>query len=139
MSEKEETKSEKLARLRRERQERESARDDARIDRELEKEELIAKFERELGPRGSEFQILDTRLPGDPLVVIKRPQKVQWTKWEQSKQTPVDKYDLVAPSVVHPSVEAFGDLLQKRAGIETTITNLMAPMMGLFEAEEAGK
>lgn len=134
-----ESKAEKLARLRKERQELEAKRAEKELDRELEKEELLAKFEGLLGPRGSEFQLLDTRLPGDPYVVVKRPAMVQWTKWEQSKQTPTDRYDLVAPSIVHPSIDEFNELRTKRVGIETTLSNLMAPMMGIFQAEDAGK
>jgi hypothetical protein len=134
-----ETPEEELARLRKDRQDREGARAKDGVVRELEKERLLARFESELGARGSEFQLLDTRLPGDPFVVIKRPAMVQWTKWDQSKQTPTDKYELVAPSVVHPSMEQFNELRQKRVGIESTLSNLMAPMMGIFDAEEAGK
>lgn len=108
-------------------------------DREIERMELAERFEAQIGAEGSEFAIYDSGHISDPLVVVKRPQLVQWTKYEQSKQTPTDRYDFVAPSVVHPPIDEWNALREKRVGIEIAASNLMAKLMGLGQEAEAGK
>ncbi len=128
-----------LARLREQRQKRDKSRADARILREIEKENLRERYESELGAEGSEFMIVDTGHLDDPLVVVKRPALVQWTKWEQSKQTPTDRYDMVAPSLVLPTRDEYNALREKRYGAEMQSSNALAVMLGLLTEADLGK
>lgn len=130
---------ERLATLKKERAIREEVRAAQRLERELLREELAARFEGELGAEGSEFEIVDTGHLGDPLLVVKRPALVQWTKYEQSKQTAQDRYEMVVPSLVHPTIDEFNALRDKRIGGEIQAANALARLMGLTEASDRGK
>lgn len=134
-----ESTADKLARLRKERAEREAARADKRVEREVEREELAARFEAELGPEGSEFAIVDSGIVGDPIVVLKRPALVQWTTYEQSQQTPTDRYHFVVPSVVHPPQAEYNAFREKRIGVELLASNALAVLMGAAEGAARGK
>ncbi len=130
---------ERLDQLLKDRAIREEVRAAQRLERQIEREELAAKFEAEHGAEGAEFTIIDSGHLGDALVVVKRPESVQWTKYEQSKQLPSDRYDFVAPSIAHPDRDTFNALRNRRIGVEIQCSNAMAAMMGLVEAGERGK
>lgn len=134
-----ETLAEKHTRLLRERDAKQKALREKQLERDVQRMELAESFERELGREGSEFMIYDSGFLEDPLVVVKRPEPVQWTKYEQSKMTPADRYDFVGPSVKHPPLEEFNALCARRAGVTTKCSNLLAHMMGLLQEDEAGK
>lgn len=134
-----ETPDEKLERLRKDRAERNKGLRDAQIIRAITREELIARYEAELGIQGSEWDIVDSGHLDDPFVVVKRPALVQWTKYEQTKQTPTDRYDFVIPSVVYPSRDDYNALREKRIGVEVQASNAMAHMMGLVGDTDQGK
>lgn len=136
---KSETLAEKHTRLMQERQEKDKAIRTKEMERDCQRMELASKYERELGREGSEFMIFDSKFVDDPLVVLKRPATVQWTKYEQSKMTYADRYDFVAPSVVHPTLDEFNALKEKRAGATISCSNLLSAMMGLRLGEESGK
>lgn len=134
-----ETLEQKHARLLKAREEKDRERAAKRIMRDVERMELAERFEGELGPEGSEFMIYDSKHLDDPLVVVKRPALVQWTKYEQSKHTPTDRYDFVAPSIVHPPLDEFNTLRQKRIGVEIAASNLAAHLMGINTEALEGK
>jgi hypothetical protein len=135
-----ETIEQELARLRRERAEREAPDKDARIRREIEKEKLIVRFERELnGKLGSEFVIVDTGHLSDPFIVMKKPILVQWEKYTQSKMSPAERFDYIAPSIAYPKLDEYTLLRTNRAGLDTAVSNALMPMMGLSAEVEAGK
>jgi hypothetical protein len=134
-----ETPEQELERLQAERAERKKALKARLTARAIEKEKLRLKYESELGTEGSQFEIIDTGHHDDPFVVVKLPALVQWTKWEQSKQTPTDRYDFVVPSVVAPSIEAYNALRQKRYGVEMQASNALGRLLGLMEVDDLGK
>lgn len=136
---KEETKQQKLARLQEDRAKIEAARKDKFLDRQIEREELAARFERELGAEGSEFFIYDSGHLGDPLVVVKRGQMVQYTKYEDSKHTHADRFDFVSPCIAFPPLDEYCEARQKRIGIEVEIANRLARLYGLKVEIEQGK
>jgi hypothetical protein len=139
VSEQQENKKQKLARLQTERAKLEAERADKLLDREIEREELAARFEKELGPEGSEFLIYDSGHLGDPLVVVKRGQMVQYTSYEASKQTHADRYDFVSPCIVHPTLTEYQEARQRRYGIEIEVANRLAKLFGLRVQVDTGK
>ena len=130
---------ERRARLLEQKAERDATRRARLAAREVERLELAERYELELGAEGSEFAIFDSGHVDDPLVVVKRPALVQWSKYEQSKQTPIDRFDFVRPSIVHPAEAEWNALREKRPGVEIQASNLMAHMMGLKVEADAGK
>lgn len=134
-----ETSDQKRARLEQQRAERMKQRKQKLDERSLLRLELAERFEQERGPEGSDFAIYDSGQPDDPLVVVARPLLVQWTKYEQTKQTPTDRFDFVTPSVLYPEREAYLALREKRVGVELGCSNLMGAMMGIQAQDEAGK
>lgn len=139
MNEENESLEARRARLLEQKEQREAVRRARLAAREVERLELAERYEAELGPEGSEFAVFDSGHVDDPLVVVKRPALVQWSKFEQSKQTPIDRYDFVAPSIVHPTKDEWNALREKRPGVELGASNLMAHMMGLKTEADAGK
>ena len=136
---KEETTAQKLARLQETRARREKGRDDQRLEREVRKLELAEEFESKLGAEGSEFFIYDSGHLDDPLFVVKRGLLIQYTKYEDSKQTHADRFDFVSPSVVHPTLDEYKVAREKRIGIEVELANRLAKLYGLNVKVDSGK
>lgn len=105
----------RLARARRAAEEREKARLEAAEDRELEVLELEARFTAELGERGSQFEIVPTI---EGAIVVKLGPSVLQKKFNSAKNTSdADVHDFVSPCVVHPSVERYTEIVDRRPGI----------------------
>lgn len=136
---KEETTAEKLARLQQNRAKREKGRDEKRLEREVRKLELAEEFEAKLGAEGSEFFIYDSGHLDDPLFVVKRGLLIQYTKYEDSKQTHADRFDFVSPSVVHPTLDEYKVARENRIGIEVELANRLAKLYGLNVKVDSGK
>ena len=134
-----ETFDQRYLRMLEQKQKRDQERKRKHQERELARDELVARFEEELGPEGSSFGVYDTGHVDDPLIVVKRPARVQWTKFSQSKQTVADRYDLIAPSLVHPSIDEWNALLEKRAAVDLGVSNLLSDLMGLKQEADQGK
>lgn len=118
-----------------------AASDEARkLDAELERLELVERFERELGgPEGQQFAILDSTRQGEGFFVVKLGPSMLWKTYWDSKMTDVDKCDLVAPCIVHPAKDVYLAARGRRLGIDAELTKLLGALNGLQINTEQGK
>lgn len=135
-----ETLEEKRARLLTKQQERDKKREQARLEREVERLELVEKFEEELkGAEGQEFAIYDSGELGEGFFVVKRGASVAFTRYADSKMNPSDRYDFVAPHVVHPTIEKFKEALERRPAIGIELANRLGVLYGMKLRIDEGK
>lgn len=143
-----ETVDEKLARLRGKKQGKLDARAEARRLAEVERLELEDRFERELrGAEGTEFMIWPST-PDEAVergvghVVVKRPDAISFNKYLDvagESCTPADRYDFVAPCVVHPALEEYQRIRQALPGLDLELSNRCAKLGGLRIKIDQGK
>lgn len=129
-------------RMLREREAREKADKQRRRERELQAEDLIQRFERELGPLHSEFELVVTEFDG--CIVVKRGEEVLYKRFMSIVNSPkgatdVDHYQYVVSTVVHPEREAFDKLVAKRPHIAQRCANAQLSLHGVATKEEVGK
>lgn len=134
-----ETPREKLSRLRESNQKRDKDREEKKVLDEIERLELIAKFEKELGPEGQAFAIYDATHAGEGFFVVKHGEAVLYTSFMESKITPTDRYDFVAPCVVHPTRAEFDAAQSRRPGINIELSNRLVGLYGIKIKTEEGK
>jgi hypothetical protein len=127
---------EKLAAARAAKEAREAARAAEAAARELEVLELEEKLEKELGPRGVYFEIVET-LEGP--VAVKLGEAVLHTRFQASKVTDQDMHEYVFPNVVHPAKEKYLEAVGRRPGIALRCANALATLYGAKANTEAGK
>lgn len=123
----------KLATAREAKEKREEARDDAAGARELEALELEERFEKELGPRGSMFEIVETI---DGPIVVKLGEAVLFKKFKASlggDPSLEEMHQFVWPCVVHPTVDKFNERTSLRPGLLVMCTDAL---VGLFAGKE---
>lgn len=146
MSEKTESKTDakeerktKLAVLRALAEEREAARAEARELAELEGLELECRFEKELGPKGQSFAIVDASELGEGFIVVKLGEEVLWKKYKSSKMEPGDTHDFVYPCVAHPSRERYVEIVARRPFLAERSASALATLYGVKLRTEEGK
>lgn len=106
---------------------------------EEQKLELELKYEEELGPRGSMFDMLDLTNIGEGFIVLKLAEGVVHNKFIASKQTEVDLDNFIRPSVVHPAKEVYAAIMQRRPGVAHQCANVLLSLYGLKANEDAKK
>lgn len=98
--------------------------------------ELEERLTDELGPRGEEFEIVETP---DGLVAIKLGDSLLHKRFSNSKCTDEDVFAYVDPCVVHPSTEAFRAMAGKRPAIVVRCASALASLFGAKDAADAKK
>lgn len=140
---KEPTTSERIAAAEHAREERLKARAHAQAVARLEGLELEEKYERELGPVGQEFQIVDATDLGEGFVVLRRGEEVLWKRYSKliakETETEVDTRDFVLPCVVHPAKEKYDEIVSRRPFIASRCANALGSLYGVKRRAEEGK
>jgi hypothetical protein len=129
---------EKLAAARKAKEERDAARAAKREEAELAVLELEAKYEKELGPRGVDFEIVDT-VEGP--IVVKLGEAVLHTRFQSKgdKYTDADVFDYVDPCVVHPSKEKFREMIGRKPVFAVRCASALATLFGAKSDEDNSK
>jgi hypothetical protein len=126
----------KLAEKRAAKEEREAARVAEGVHKELLILELEEKLEKELGARGSFFEIVDT-VEGPIALMLGA--AVLHTRFQASKVTDQDIHDYVFPCVVHPEKEKYLEIVGRRPGVALRCANALAILYGAKANADAGK
>lgn len=134
-----ETDDEKLARMRARQAEREAEQVRARRAAELERFDLLEKYERELGKEGVDFFIYDATKMGLGFFVLKRGDALRWQVFLESKMTPADRYDFIEGCVVHPAKEVYQAARASRPGIDIVLGNELGKLYGFHARDLEGK
>jgi hypothetical protein len=134
-----ESREAKRARLREAQAKREQALEDKKLDADIERLELVEKYERDLGPEGQAFAIYDASHVGEGFFVVKHGEAVLYTTFMESKLTPADRYDFVAPCIVHPTREKFDAAQARRPGINVELSNRLVSLYGIKLKTDEGK
>jgi hypothetical protein len=130
----------KLATMRAAREDEDRKRAEAKQTRELLLFELEQKFNAELaGPIGSAFAIVSD-LREQP-IVIKLGPAVLLKKFRATPTPtpPEDEHAFVLPCVVHPSQDAFAEIVERRAHLLTRCVAALSTLYGVEEGENRGK
>ena len=128
---------EKLAAARAAKEAKEASAREAAEARELESLELEAKLEKELGPRGVSFEMIDT-VEGP--VAVKLGEAVLHTRFQSSKDiNDAAIHDYVFPNVAHPSKEKYLEIVARRPGIALRCAGALATLYGVKASNDAGK
>lgn len=124
MSETTETRTEKIARLRADKAERDAAQAATREEAEIACLELEAKFAAEGGKLGVDFAIVfDPDLGPDGIIVVKLGADLAFRKFidatvaAEGLASAAEQYDFTAPAVVHPTREAYATIVRARSGL----------------------
>jgi hypothetical protein len=129
-----------LAELRTKKQEIDEERAKAREARELESLELEIRFTGELGPKGAQFEIVDSGELGEGLIVVKLGPEVLLKRFLASKTTtPEDVAQFVRPCVVHPEPETFDAIASRRPALAARACHALMNLYGLKKEDDAGK
>lgn len=134
-----EARAKRLEELQKRQAEREKKRELEADEKELERAELVDKFETELGPIGREFQIVDATALGEGFIVVKLGTEVGWKKFQNSKVTEVDVRNFVLPCVAHPEKEKYDEIVTRRPALANRCANALATLHGAKLNDEAGK
>lgn len=134
----EETTDEKIARLQKDKDDREKRRDEERKARDAQALELEAKFETELGPRGVKFDLLTTELG---IFVVKLGDFVAHKRFNSKGKdvSEEDVFALIMPSIVHPDPFTAKGILKEHAGIAWDLAVLMQDLYRAKGRAQAGK
>jgi hypothetical protein len=133
------TVSDRLAELRAKKEAIDAAREIERKAREVEELELEVRFDGELGPRGSQFEIINTGEIGEGCIVVKLGEEVLFKRFQNSKLTAEDAAAFVRPCVVYPSQSKYDEITARRGFIATRCANALATLYGVKLEANAGK
>lgn len=127
---------ERLAKARDAKAKKEKAEAEAAEARELEVLELEASLEKEYGPRGTGFEIVET-VEGP--IAMKLGEAVLHTRFAGSKVDEPAIHEYVFPCVVHPAKERYAEIVARRPGIGLRCANALATLFGAKANADAGK
>ncbi len=129
-----------LAELKAKKAELDEARESAREARELEGLELEIRFTAELGPMGSQFEMVDSAELGEGFLVVKLGPEVLLKRFVNSKtNTPEEVAQFVRPCLVHPEPEKFDEIASRRPALVIRAAHALMTLYGLKKEAEAGK
>lgn len=100
-------------------------------------EEAIAKAESEHGPVGPKLRTVTTPLG---IVIVKRPNALHFRKFMDAgsvKTTDLEK--LIRPCLVHPTAQAFDQILEEVPAVIAELANECAALAGAQRKELGGK
>lgn len=133
MSDEPKTRDQKIAEFQAAKAEREAA--DAKRLRE-EVEDLEMRFDAELGPRGQDWEIVETP---DGAIVVAIGTVVAWKKFSESKMTMLDVENFVRPLVKYPEAARYMALVDKRPAYAVRCANALATLYGAKGDQTTGK
>lgn len=133
------TASDRFEELLAQKAEREKARAAAKAARAVEELELETRFDGELGPRGSQFEIIDSGDLGEGFLVVKLGEEVLWKRFTASKMTSEDANQLVRPCIVYPAKEKYDEITARRGALVNRCANALATLYGVQTEVSAGK
>lgn len=125
-----------LAELEKRAAERAKAREGEERKRRIEVLKLEAKFEEELGPRGSMFEIVET-VEGP--IVVRLGEGVLFQRFTASKVTPADVHNFVYPCVEHPTKERYVEIVANRPEVAGRCAHALMSLFGAKNKDDAGK
>lgn len=109
--------------------------EDERKMREL-VEDLEMKYDEELGPRGKEWEMIETE--DGPIVVILGTLSA-FKKFSESKKTQIDVENFVRPLVKYPDGKAYAELVDKRPVYAVRLANALGTLYGMKDEARGGK
>jgi hypothetical protein len=121
------------------REEREAARAEKVKALKIERLELEERFEKELGPMGEQFAIVDATHCGEGFVVIRLGESVLHKQFMASKLEEPDYHEFVFPAVVHPAKDAFVQIAARRPGLRAECAAALLGLYGVKLKGDAGK
>lgn len=98
--------------------------------------ELELKFEGEIGPRGSQFEIVETV---DGPIVVRLGEGILYERFTASKVTPADVHDFVYPCVIHPAKEKYLEIVARRPDIASRVAHALMNLFGSRHKDDSGK
>lgn len=129
----------RLARARAAASARAAKREAEREAAELERLELEAKYEGEIGPIDRAFVIVDASDLGEGFIVLRLGEGVLWKTFSTSKMDVVDVETFVLPNVVHPSRETYREIVMRRGFLADRCATSLAKLYGVKRETDAGK
>jgi len=136
----------KLDELRKQRQKRDDAREAKRRENEIQELELEAKYEKELGPRGVAWNLIDLTNLDEGFVVVKAGDTKEHKQFTaavgRAKDKPIPDEAFVAyvvPALVYPPREAFLAIASKRHEVWARAANAIGDLQGFVQRENSGK
>lgn len=129
------TKTKTLAEARADKAKRDAEARAAAEARELEALEVEERLSA-TGRRGHEFEIVETV---DGPIAVTLGEGILHSRFQESKMTDVDLHDYVFPNVVHPSKEAYLEIVGKRPAIALRCASALATLYGAKASAEVGK
>lgn len=139
MSEAKKDPAERLAELRKNKAERDQKAREEAAAAELARLELEEKYEKELGPLGRAFVIVDASDLGEGFIAMKLGEDVLWNTFKASNMNVVDTEAFVLPCVVHPSKDDYRKIVKRRAFIADRCAGELATLYGVKLKADAGK
>lgn len=106
---------------------------------ELERLELVEKFEQELGRDGRDFAVVDVSDLGEGHVVVKLGEPVLYKAFTNSKMTEMDIDAFVFPCVVHPTKDVYRKLAVRRPGAVQRCLLALSKLYGLKVGDDQKK
>lgn len=104
--------------------------------RELTVLDLEARLEKELGPRGEQFEIVDT-VEGP--IAVKLGEAILYTRFSGSKVTESDVHDFVFPCLVHPDPAKYLELVGRRPHLAVRCASALAALFGAKSDADTSK
>lgn len=126
----------KLAEARAAKEKREAARASKAEEAALATLELEAALEKEHGPRGHYFELVET-VEGP--IAVKLGEAVLHTRFIASKAADTDVHEYVFPCVVHPSKDEYLAIVARRPGIQNRVAHALMTLFGAKATDDAGK
>jgi hypothetical protein len=128
-----------MAALLKEKAERVKARATGQRASALERLRLESRFERDAGPEGQAFNIVDATDTGDGFLVVTLGDSIDWTRFKASKMTDADTYDFVIGNIAIPDVEAFKRTIATKPFIADRCANALSKLYGFKAEQDEGK
>ena len=135
-AEKKKTTAERMADARAVKDRLETSRAEQAKLRALEVLELEVKHEAEIGPRGSQFEIVET-IEGP--IVVRLGEGILYTRFTASKVSPADIHDFVYPCVVHPAQAVYAELVMRRPDVASRCAHALMTLFGAKHKDDSGK
>lgn len=133
---------ERLAQLEEAKAKREAAHETARLEHRVKELELEDQFEKEIGKRGVEFEIVVSDADGP--IVVRRVEEVLYKRFmkavdSEKGATNEDYYAYVAPGIAHPAKDAFDKIVAARPHVSQRCANAMLTLHGAKQVKDSGK
>ena len=107
---------------------------------ELERFDLVERFEKELGGReGSAFAIVNATDLGEGHIVLRLGEGILWKVFSASKVNDVDVDNFVVPCVMHPAKETYREIVARRGAVAARCAAALSGLFGLKMGDDQKK